>query len=143
MNCPICRDPLLPDEAIKTCEECEYDFHRECWDVTGGCGTRGCPNLPDCKEQFETIEPITLEARKDSLTRHPQQIKERKGALIIFICGLLGITAPLNLLFGGLWYQKNQKKLCGASPIHNLLAILGLSISGFYSLLILLGILIG
>ena len=41
MKCLICKNPILPEEEIKTCEKCKYDFHLECWNENGGCGTPG------------------------------------------------------------------------------------------------------
>lgn len=180
MKCLICKNPILPEEEIKTCEKCKYDFHLECWNENGGCGTPGCLKLPKkvkehvqefegttywgattkpcpacgetinvdelvcpfCKERFETIAPISAEDMKRSYTRRQPEVKEKKGAIIIFICSLIGITAPFNLLFGGIWYKQKRKILKEASPMHNLLAIVGLLISVVYSVLILLGILL-
>jgi len=122
------------------------------WEQTfWGTKTKICPmcretikvgelRCPYCNEQFDTIEPISSEEIKDRLTKRPQDIRENKGAILIFICGLLGISAPFNLVFGGIWYQKNRKKLKEASPIHNLLAIVGLSVSVIYTLLIAIGV---
>jgi hypothetical protein len=100
----------------------------------------GEPKCSYCGEEFDTTAPLTPEEVKERFVKPPEKIKENKGAIIIFICGLLGITAPFNLLFGGLWYKENKEKLKRLSPMHNLLAIVGLSISGFYSLVIFLAI---
>jgi hypothetical protein len=177
MLCSICKDPLLAQQTIRTCEVCEFRFHADCWNENGGCGTPGCANLPTiqrkqniegatyygattkacpacgetikvneincvyCREQFHTIEPITSDELKEKLTWRPPQIEQNKGALTVFLCSLLGFTAPFNLLFGGIWYWHNGKVLRDASPVHNLLAVTGLLISALYFFIILLGIL--
>lgn len=116
-----------------------------------GVETKTCPmcgetikvselRCPYCNELFDTIVPITSQEIKDRITKRPQDSRENKGAILIFICGLLGITAPFNLFFGGIWYQQNRKKLKEASPTYNLLAIVGLSVSVIYSLLIVIGV---
>ena len=117
-----------------------------------GAETKICPmcgetikvselKCPYCKEQFDSIEPVTSKEIKDRFVRRPHQVKGNKGAIIVFICGLLGITSPFNLFFGGIWYKANKEKLQKTRPLHNLLAIVGLSISVFYSVLILFAIL--
>ena len=177
--CSICQISILPDERIKSCEKCQTEYHDECWNENGGCGTYGCEmapvsekglnervredvywgaetkvcpmcgetikvselSCPYCKEQFSTIAPISSQEVKDRYAKKPRKIEENKGAIIILIFGLLGITAPFTLIFGGIWYNKNGGKLREASPIHNLLAIVGLLVSVFYTILILIGIL--
>ncbi len=176
MRCSICRDPILPDEETRTCEECAHTFHLECWDQNGGCGTPGCSNLPKkvddrgenllqatywgaatkkcpmcretidvnalvcpfCKERFDTAAPIDSREMRDRLIKRPEKVKENKGAIVVFICGLLGCIAPFNLIFGGIWYGRNRRILREASPMHNLLAILGLIISSFYTIFTIL-----
>ena len=177
-TCAICQTVLLPDEVIKTCDKCKTEYHLECWNENGGCGTYGCELAPViekghdqnpeytqwgtetkicpmcgetikisemicpfCKEQFDTISPISTQEVKERLTKRPRKIEETKGAIKVFIFGLLGVTAPFNLVFGGIWYKENRAKLREASPTHNLLAIVGLAVSVFYSILILVGIL--
>ena len=65
------------------------------------------------------------------------------GRKPLYLFGILGFTAPLTLLFGGIWYQGMKKELKKKGPIYNIMAITGLSISAFYSFLMLIWILIG
>jgi len=176
MKCSICKNPVLPSEVPKICDNCNCTFHRECWNENRGCGTPGCSNLPKrtknenegwqeetywgattkicpmcgetikindlvcpyCQEHFETISPITAGELRNNLAKVPQPIKGKSGAVVIFICGLLGFPAPFNLLFGGIWYSQNRSRLLEASPLHNLLAIIGLSVSAFYLIIFFL-----
>ena len=118
-----------------------------------GAETKICPmcgekikvnelRCPYCNEAFGTAQPIRSEDIKDQLALGSKLIKGSKGAILVFICGLLGITAPFNLVFGGIWYINNKRILKKESPLHNLLAIVGLSISVVYSLFILFALLI-
>lgn len=43
-NCPTCRRPIGPDDAVESCARCESSWHAWCWRDQGGCGTAGCPN---------------------------------------------------------------------------------------------------
>jgi hypothetical protein len=42
------------------------------------------------------------------------------------------VTAPLNLLAGGIWYMKNRTRLRETSPLHHLLALVGLMVSALF-----------
>lgn len=169
MNCLICRSPIQPEEDLTQCDHCSNEFHLECWNENGGCGTTGCPNVPTvkkqlgtstkvcpacgekirlddlvcpyCNERFDTIAPVTVDELKNRYTKERPVINERKGAIAVLIFGLLGITAPFDLIFGGIWYYQNRKILKETSPLHNILSVVGLSVSVFYSIMILVGIL--
>lgn len=168
MNCAICKGPILTDDKIKKCDNCQNEFHLECWNENGGCGIPGCSNVPTvrkkigettkicpacgekinldaticpfCNERFDTIAPITSAELKGRYTESKPKPPERKGAIAVLIFGLLGITAPFNLLIGGIWYSQNKKILKEESPLLNILAVVGLSVSVFYSVIILIGI---
>lgn len=43
-NCPTCRRPIGPDDAVESCARCESSWHAWCWRDQGGCGTAGCPS---------------------------------------------------------------------------------------------------
>ncbi|MFQ5788290.1 MAG: hypothetical protein ACE5H1_09955 [Thermodesulfobacteriota bacterium] len=177
MICAICQTSIQATEVTKKCEKCQSEYHVECWNEIGGCGTYGCEmaviqkiqseqaagytywgmetkvcpmcgetikidelRCPHCKESFDTIAPISREEIKRKFKKWPRKIEENKGALSIFIFAVFGITAPFVLVFGGLWYKENRQILREESPLYNLLALVGLSVSGFYLFLMLLGI---
>jgi hypothetical protein len=117
-----------------------------------GAKTKSCPMCGEilevyaekckyCNESFEDVEPMTREEFKTKRTGRPGLIKENKGAVKVFIFGLLAITAPFNLFIGGKWYKENKEKLKEESPLHNLLAVIGLTVSAIYTFLIFIGIL--
>jgi hypothetical protein len=116
-----------------------------------GARTKTCPicgeiievyseKCPYCGEVFEDVQPLSAAEYKEKLTRRPALNEKARGALTIFIVGLLGITAPFNLIFGGNWYKKNKEELKEKSPMHNILAVMGLTVSAIYTFLFFLGI---
>ena len=116
-----------------------------------GATTKVCPacgetikvnelKCPWCHEEFKTAEPMTADEMKQGLVVRRGDVRVRNIALAIFIGGILGFTAPVNLVLGGAWYLQNRAKLQTESPAHGLLAVAGLVFSGCYMLLFLVGI---
>ncbi len=126
--------PTLQKESLaqstKKCPFCQESIPAD---------TMACPY---CRERFNTILPQTAQdiVRERWGPRRAPSIKENKGALWVFICGLLGITAPFNLIIGGSWYLQNRRALKSVSPMYNLLAIVGLAVSVIYSLIFFVAI---
>ena len=112
----------------KTCPMCGESIH---------INLKACPH---CSEQFDTTAPISLNEIRQKYAGNPEKIPEMKTAVWIFIIALLGITAPLILIFAPGWHSKNKRVLIDHSPIHNLLVIMSLIVSGFYMLLFVLAI---
>jgi len=109
---------------------------------TIGMGEFACPH---CKQRFDSMSPETpleLKERIAGPAGSARQTPEMKGALIVFICGLLGCLAPFNLIIGGIWYKKARPILKDASPVHGLLAFLGLIFSAFYLVLMTIGLIV-
>ena len=126
-------------------DQTDYSNIKSAW----GGETRSCPacaefiqvnarECPFCHEVFSN-EPLSL-IDEPSVQLDPIH---KRIAVVVFVIGLLGITAPFNLIFGGIWYLNKRNMLKQASPMHHLLAIIGLSISCIYMLLFIIGILIG
>ncbi len=99
--------PNLPKVTRKHDERAVEDSY---WGVT----TKVCPACgetikvselvcPFCNENFETMAPLTAaDVKERYIRRPPPEVPQKKGALIVFICGLLGCVAPFNLIFGGI-----------------------------------------
>jgi hypothetical protein len=167
-HCSICKSDISQTESTIICDACKTLYHLDCWNENGGCGTSGCLNLPAlkfksgptlktcpacaeeisieeiicpvCNERFDTISPIVQSDFRKQKQFSPQTEKpaEQKGAILLLIAGVLGFTAPFNLVIGGIWYANKRKILKELSPIHNILAIIGLSVSFLYSVLFII-----
>ena len=118
----------------KTCPACKE---------TISVGLLVCPY---CQQSFDSECPVTTEELKGRLTGLPTEEEPRppqlRGAVTIFIAGLLGFLAPVNLVWGSIWYRRNRKALKAASAAHNLLALIGLVFSGLYLILLLIGLIL-
>jgi len=102
-----------------------------------------CYQCPYCKENFSTTSPLTTDDIKKRYNHNQEsEFPEKKWAIVIFIGGLLGITAPFNLIFGGIWFNVNRQKLEAESPALYFLALLGLIISITYLILFIIGLLL-
>ncbi len=44
--CPFCGTEILEGDAVKVCPYCGAEHHAECWELNGGCATRGCYGQP-------------------------------------------------------------------------------------------------
>jgi hypothetical protein len=93
---------------------------------------------PFCRETFDSIAPTTEDDLRNKVSVTRTKIKENKGAMWIFVCGIIGFTAPINLIIGGIWYFYNKRILKEKSPVYYILAIFGLSFSGLFMILFFL-----
>jgi hypothetical protein len=112
-----------------------------------GATTKVCPmcretinisetQCPYCKESFGTAAPLTTEDLR-SRAAPAQPVSGTGPAVTIFVLGLLGFPAPLNLIIGGAWYLRNRARLREVAPTRNLLAVVGLAASAVYTLIML------
>jgi len=98
---------------------------------------------PYCKENFSTTSPLTADDIKNRYNHNKEsEFPEKKWAIVIFICGLIGITAPFNLILGGLWFKGNRQKLLAESPALYFLTLIGLIFSIIYLILFIIGLLL-
>jgi len=56
MKCGICKGPMKAQETTTVCPECRIEYHQECWEANGGCGTPGCGQLPGREKRDLTEE---------------------------------------------------------------------------------------
>ena len=96
---------------------------------------------PLCKSDFATIHTLSKdEIKKEHRAR--KIVKSQKAGATpvwLFILSLTGILSPAVLLFGGIWYWFNKERIKTASPAHNLIALVGLCLSTYYFLLMIIG----
>lgn len=99
---------------------------------------------PYCQQSFDTEDPVTTDELRDRLTGastgEEKRTPQLRGAVLVFVAGILGFLAPVNILWGSIWYVKNRKVLKEASAAHNLVALVGLAFSGLYLILALIGL---
>ncbi len=116
----------------KTCPACKEMI---------SVGLLACPY---CQQSFDSEAPLTTDELKDRLTGSTTNAEPRppqiRGAVTIFVAGILGFLAPVNIIWGSIWYRRNRKALKAASAAHNLLAVIGLVFSGLYLILVLIGL---
>lgn len=113
-----------------------------------GATTKQCPMCretikatdmicPYCHERFDTADPLTIDDIRARAQTNRQPVTGAGPAVAIFICGLVGCTAPLNLIFGGAWFLKKRSWLREVAPTRHLLAVVGLALSALYILVML------
>jgi hypothetical protein len=99
---------------------------------------------PYCRQDFDSERPVTTDELKGQLTGFQTKEEPRppqlRGAVMIFVAGILGFLAPVNIVWGSIWYRRNRKALKAASAAHNLLALVGLALSGLYLVLVLIAL---
>jgi len=98
---------------------------------------------PYCQEHFNTTAPLTADDIKNQHNHNQEsEFPEKKWAIVIFISGLLGITAPFNLIIGGIWFYGIRQKLLAESPALYFLTLIGLIFSIIYLILFIIGLLL-
>ena len=72
-NCPVCQQPVLPEDAATTCPQCGQVHHAACWESNGGCGAPACQpaDTPqaDAAVEAQAAEPAvadTVQASTDA-----------------------------------------------------------------------------
>jgi hypothetical protein len=91
-----------------------------------------------CKAVFETSAPVSRAEYFARERQKPLLQEGRQAASVIFVLGLLPCTAPLCLLFGGLWVLGNKEVVRRLPGMHRVLCFVGLGAAGITSLTLLL-----
>jgi hypothetical protein len=91
-----------------------------------------------CGAAFDTVDPLTagdlrLRAAKKEITR-----SVRNSVITLFVMSILGILAPLMLVIGLVWVLRNKDKIAKAGPVFTVLAFASIVISGIFSLVLLM-----
>jgi hypothetical protein len=96
-------------------------------------------DCPFCKSQFGDSRPLS---RESFLPKPPDPVLDeiRKQAKTLLVFSILGITSPLALLFGWLWYKRNQDEIKRAGSTTYALTIVALAINVVYLAMVGLGI---
>jgi hypothetical protein len=96
-------------------------------------------SCPFCKETFQTADPLKVDDIRKTVVVDPHTADLKKQAILLLVCGVSGILAPIVLIVGGIWYSRNRRMLAEKIPLHRLIALSGLGISLFYIFLIIMG----
>jgi hypothetical protein len=82
---------------------------------------------PLCHSKFEEIRPMSQdEVLKIGDPDEYQAYRRRATWLLIISAG--GITSPLALLFGGIWYLLNRRQIANAGPMVSATVLMSLAI---------------
>jgi hypothetical protein len=82
---------------------------------------------PLCHEKFEEIRPITQgELLK---TGDPDTHRAyRRGAGLLLLASATGVTSPLALIFGAIWYLLNRRQIANAGPMVRATVLMSLAV---------------
>lgn len=91
-----------------------------------------------CKTVFDSAAPITRTEFAARVKRHHQQKDGKRAVTVIFVLGLLPCTAPMCLLFGGLWMLGNKEVVRKLPATHQAFGWVGLGAAAMTSTALLL-----
>jgi hypothetical protein len=57
-NCPFCLSPIVAGQEQHTCEACGTEYHQECFEFNGSCGTFGCPAWTEAQAAATAAAPV-------------------------------------------------------------------------------------
>lgn len=167
-RCAICQTRFQAGERLGQCPECSAPFHDECWEENGGCAVYGCDqtpaataapptpasvwgqeerDCPRCGDRIkiaarrcihcgQTVEPASGPAAPPSGLSSPGMGR----AILLFVLGLIPITAPLVLLASGLWLWFRRRQLRRWSPAVRVLLVTGLVTAAAVTLVVAIGL---
>jgi hypothetical protein len=94
-------------------------------------------HCPFCQAPFSDIRPMS---REDVIKPSEEDwIKSyRKGGVWLLVLSAIGITSPLSLIIGGIWYLSRREKFRRV-PTVRALVLISFGIDLVYALMLLLG----
>jgi len=95
-----------------------------------------------CGTDFDSVDPLSVaDLRHQARTTDSVQ-KVKQGAVAIFVLSILGFLAPIMLVVGLLFLRAKGKQLAKGGPLFVIMGWAGVVLSGVYSLLMLVFILV-
>jgi uncharacterized CHY-type Zn-finger protein len=79
-----------------------------------------------CGTVFESAAPVSTERFMTEELTKPKLQNAKRGAVIVFVTGLVPCSAPFALLIGSIWYFNNRPTIARLSSTRRVLAVLGL-----------------
>ena len=133
-----CRDELGGCATYGCVQMVEIRKTEEPADGWWGTSEKKCPmcaetipvsslECPYCHTAFDEIRPIS---REELLTVGDDSSKQayRKRAICLLIFSVAGVTSPLALLIGGLWYLARREQIGRAGPMIRATVLMSLAI---------------
>jgi hypothetical protein len=108
------------------------------------CGETIAMSALECPFCHATFTDIRPQSREEILqpAAAPPPTPLRRTAVTMLVLSLAGITSPLVLLFGGVWYLRKRREIAAEGPTTRALALVALAICVVYGLFIAAGALI-
>jgi hypothetical protein len=94
---------------------------------------------PFCGTAFDDDRPVTREQMLHRDQTPPAPLRRTAAVLLAF--SVLGVTTPLTLLSGGMWYLMKRKQLAEERSNAHALTLIALIVSALYVVLIVAGVL--
>ena len=96
---------------------------------------------PLCRTKFTGIRPMEPEEllRKQD---DPEVVSYRRKAVWLLVFSVLGITSPLALIIGGIWYWSKKDRIEQTGPTVRGITLIALIISALYIGLVGFGLLV-
>ncbi len=89
-----------------------------------------------CSTDFDTTDPLTRADLKRQQVRAGEQQKLKTITLLLFVVGLIGLTAPLVGLITSGYLMPRRDRLWKCGPLYSFLAWMTLVVSGVFTTLI-------
>jgi hypothetical protein len=117
-----------------------------------GNAEKGCPMCaeqipvaalvcPHCNTTFDDVRPVQREDfLRPSHTAPPAPF--RKVAIVLLIASIAGVTSPLALVGGGLWYRLRRDQIAAEGATTQGIALAALMVAAVYAVFIALGVLV-
>jgi hypothetical protein len=82
-RCSICYTVVPAGEPVKTCPDCQQEYHASCWTEIGGCGSYGCKQAAVAKKP---PPPVYLGAGWGDSKTCPNCALEISSSLLVCTC---------------------------------------------------------
>jgi hypothetical protein len=83
-RCSICYTVVASGEPVTACPECQQDYHKQCWDEIGGCGSYGCKHAAVAEKP---PLPVLVGAGWGDTKPCPHCDKAISSSLLVCSCG--------------------------------------------------------
>jgi len=98
----------------------------------------GALTCPYCHAEFDDVRPMT---REDVIQAPPDRPPTplRRTAVFLLILSVAGLTSPLVLVGGGIWYVVKRRRIADEGPATRAIALIALAVAVVYAALFSVG----